>query len=189
MHPVLRTVIQRLGLGVVTLFFVSCIIFFSMQLLPGNFAYAILGQSATPDTVAAFEHEVGLDKPALTRYVDWIKGVAHGDFGKSFSDYGSSSPRTVATLIAPRLWNTLFLATMAALIAVPLAVGLGLLAALYRNSVFDRMVNALTLTTISFPEFFVAYILMLFLAVKAFPGLGPSAVPLAVQCQPRHAVP
>jgi peptide/nickel transport system permease protein len=172
MHPVLRTVIQRLGLGVITLFFVSCIIFFSMQFLPGDFATAILGQSATPETVKAFEHEVGLDKPALTRYVEWIEGVAHGDFGKSYSDYGSSSPRTVAQLIAPRLWNTLFLAAMAALIAVPLAVGLGLLAALYRNSFFDRAVNALTLTTISFPEFLVAYILMMFLAVKAFPGLG-----------------
>jgi len=180
MHPILRTVLQRLGLGVVTLFFVSCIIFFSMQLLPGNFAYAILGQSATPDTVQAFEHEVGLDKPALTRYIDWIKGVAHGDFGKSYADYGSSSPRTVAQLIAPRLWNTLFLASMAALIAVPLAIGLGLLAALYRNSVFDRMINAVTLVTISFPEFFIAYILMMFLAVKVFPGIhiwGVTIVP------------
>jgi len=172
MHPVLRTVIQRLGLGVITLFFVSCIIFFSMLLLPGNFAYAILGQSATPDTVAAFEHEVGLDKPALTRYGEWISGVVRGDFGKSYADYGSSKPRTVATIIAPRLWNTLFLASMAAIIAVPLAVGLGLLAALYRNTLFDRVINALTLTTISFPEFFVAYILMLFLAVKAFPFVG-----------------
>ncbi len=166
MHPVLRTVIQRLGLGVITLFFVSCIIFFSMLLLPGNFAYAILGQSATPDTVAAFEHEVGLDKPAITRYGEWISGVVRGDFGKSYADYGSPKPRSVAQLIAPRLWNTLFLAAMTAIIAVPLAVGMGLLAALYRNTPFDRIVNALTLTTISFPEFFVAYILMLFLAVK-----------------------
>ena len=86
MHPVLRTVVQRLGLGAITLFFVSCIIFFSMELLPGNFAYAILGQSATPDTVAAFEREVGLDKPPLTRYMDWIKGVAHGDFGRAARD-------------------------------------------------------------------------------------------------------
>jgi peptide/nickel transport system permease protein len=166
MHPVLRTVVQRLGLGVITLFFVSCIIFFSMELLPGNFAYAILGQSATPETVAAFEREVGLDKPALTRYVDWIGGVAQGDFGKSYADFGSSRPRTVTGIIAPRLWNTLFLAAMTAVIAVPLSLALGLMAALYRNSLFDRAVNALTLTTISFPEFFVAYILMLFLAVK-----------------------
>ncbi len=184
MHPVLRTVMQRLGLGVLTLFFVSCIIFLSMQLLPGNFAYAILGQSATPETVAAFEHEVGLDKPALTRYVDWIEGVAQGDFGNSFADYGSSSPRTVAELIAPRLWNTLFLAAMTApsrcrwpwgwaswprFIATACSIGR----------------STPTLTTISFPEFFVAYILMLFLAVK-FPAV--IRFPLAVQCQPRHGI-
>jgi peptide/nickel transport system permease protein len=72
----------------------------------------------------------------------------------------------VIDIIGPRLLNTLFLAGITALIAVPLAVGLGLLAALYRNSWFDRGINAVTLTTISFPEFFVAYILMLFLAVK-----------------------
>jgi peptide/nickel transport system permease protein len=165
MHPLLRTVLQRLGLGFITLFVVSLIIFSAIEFLPGDFAKAILGQAATPETVEAFQKEIGLDKPAPERYVYWIGGVLKGDFGSSFSARVGSR-RTVLDIIAPRLRNTLFLAGITALIAIPLALGLGLLAALYRNSFFDRAVNALTLTTISFPEFFVAYILMLFLAVK-----------------------
>ncbi|MDZ4738243.1 MAG: ABC transporter permease [Rhodospirillaceae bacterium] len=169
MNPVLRTVLQRLGLGLVTLFVVSVIIFIGIELLPGDFAKAILGQAATPDTVAAFQRTVGLDKAPVERYFAWILGVIQGDFGVSFSGLGAlggGQERTVASLIAPRLYNTLFLASFTAIIAVPLALTLGILAAFYRNSVFDRVVNSLTLTTISFPEFFVAYILMYFLAIK-----------------------
>jgi peptide/nickel transport system permease protein len=169
MNAVVRTVLQRLGLGLITLFVVSIIIFVSIEMLPGDFAKAILGQAATPETVAAFQKTVGLDKPPVERYVNWITGVIQGDFGISFSGLGAlggGQERTVASLIAPRLYNTLFLASYAAIIAVPLALGLGVLAAFYRNSVFDRVVNSVTLTTISFPEFFVAYVLMLFLAIK-----------------------
>ena len=165
MHPVLRTVLQRLGLGLLTLFIVSMIIFSSIEMLPGDFAAAILGQSATPETVAAFQRELGLDRPAPVRYVEWITGVLQGDFGSSFASRVGYR-RTVAELITPRLLNTLYLAAMTAAVAVPLALGLGILAALYRNSWFDRAVNSITLTTISTPEFFIAYILMLFLAVK-----------------------
>jgi peptide/nickel transport system permease protein len=165
MHPLLRMVLQRLGLGLITLFVVSLIIFSAIEFLPGDFARAILGQAATPETVEAFQKEIGLDKPAPERYINWIGGVLQGDFGSSFSSRVGFR-RTVLDIIAPRLLNTLFLAGITALIAIPLALGLGLLAALYRNSFFDRAVNALTLTAISFPDFFVAYILMLFLAVK-----------------------
>ena len=165
MHPLLRTVLQRLSFGLITLFVVSLIIFSAIEFLPGDFAKAILGQSATPETVEAFQKELGLDKPAVERYIRWIGGVLQGDFGSSFSSRVGFR-RTVMDIIGPRLLNTLFLAGITALIAVPLSVGLGLLAALYRNSWFDRSINAITLTTISFPEFFVAYILMLYLAVK-----------------------
>jgi len=167
--PVLRTVLQRLGLGVLTLFVVSIIIFATIEMLPGDFAKAILGQSATPETVAAFQREIGLDRPPVERYVEWFVGVLRGNFGNSFSSVGAlggGHERTVVSLIAPRLANTLFLATLTASIAVPLALVLGMLAALYRNSLFDRTVNFVTLTSISVPEFFVAYILMLFLAVR-----------------------
>ncbi len=184
MHPVIRTVLQRLGLGLVTLFVVSLIIFSSIEFLPGDFGQAILGQSALPETVAAFRAELGLDLPMHERYFDWLGGITRwsnncaGDMGNSFSGRGSSGgadrSRPVIDLIAPRLANTLFLASMAAIIAVPLSLFLGITAALYRNSIYDRTVNALTLTTISFPEFFVAYLLILILSsfTKLFPSLA-----------------
>ena len=168
-NAVIKTVLQRLGLGVVTLFAVSIIIFLAVTMLPGDFAQAILGQAATPETVAAFDKEIGLDRPPVERYLHWVGGVLQGDFGDSFSSMGNlggGHPRTVMSLILPRLGNTLFLAGMAALIAVPLALLLGMLAALHRNGFFDRLINVTTLTSISVPEFFVAYILMLFLAVR-----------------------
>jgi peptide/nickel transport system permease protein len=161
--------LQRLGLGLLTLFIVSIIIFTAIAMLPGDFARAILGQAATPETVAAFQREVGLDRAPVLRYLLWIGGVLRGDFGESFASAGSlggGHARTVMSLIAPRLANTLFLASFAAVIAVPLSLGLGMLAALYRGSVFDRLINIVTLASISVPEFFVAYILMLFLAVR-----------------------
>jgi len=169
MSPIVKTVLQRLGLGVLTLFAVSVIIFFTVTMLPGDFAQAILGQAATPETVAAFDREIGLDRPPVERYLNWLGGVLQGDFGNSFASQGSlggGHARSVMSLIAPRLANTLFLAGFAAAVAVPLALALGVLAALYRGSAFDRLVNIITLTSISMPEFFVAYILMLFLAVR-----------------------
>lgn len=169
MVKILKMVAQRLALGLLTLFFVSLIISFGVELLPGDFAQEILGQSATSETVAAFRRELGLDLPWYTRYFDWLGNILQGDFGKSFS-----GNRDVSEMIGTRLFNTLFLAAVAAVISVPLAVTLGVLAALYRNTLFDRAINVVTLTSISFPEFFVAYILILFLAVKVniFPSLS-----------------
>lgn len=177
MHPVLSTILKRLGLGFATLFVVSAIIFSSISLLPGDFGEAVLGQAATEDTVAAFRKELGLDKPAPVRYLEWVRSVTKGDFGTSFSGRAASGvdrSRSVADLIGPRLKNTLFLAGVTAMVAVPLALFLGLTAALYRNSLYDRIVNAGTLTTISMPEFFVAYILILLFSSlwPIFPSLA-----------------
>ncbi len=166
MHPILRTVLQRLGLGLLTLFIVSIVIFSSLEMLPGGFAEAILGQGATPETVAAFNREIGMDRPATTRYVEWISGVLTGDFGYSYAGLGGTIKRSVTDIIAPRLYNTFFLALMTAIVAVPLSLILGVLAALYRNSWYDRIVNSVTLSTIAAPEFFIAYILMFFFAIK-----------------------
>jgi len=175
-NAILRTVLQRLGLGIITLFVVSALISFAMALLPGDFAQATLGQAATPDTVKAFREEIGLDRGPVVRYVAWIGGVVRGDFGTSFAGAGSLSGnrRAVVDLIVPRLKNTLFLAAMTAVFAVPLALILGMLAALYRNSLFDRTVNVVTLTSISSPEFFLAYILILFFVAHwhVFPALA-----------------
>lgn len=177
MHPVVTTVFQRLILGVLTLFFVSIIIFASISMLPGDFGEAVLGQAALPETVAAFREELGLDQPAWRRYLQWVGSVLQGDLGTSFSGRAASGvdrSRPVVDLIAPRLWNTLFLAGITAVIAVPLSLFLGITAALARNSVYDRVVNATTLTTISFPEFLVAYILVLLIGsiYPIFPSLA-----------------
>ena len=177
----LRLIGVRLLLGIATLLAVSVVIFFTVALLPGDFATEILGQSATPEAVAQFRRELRLDDPLLTRYGRWLAGSVRGDFGNSYSA-NTDEARTVAGIISVRLWNTLFLAAVTALIAVPLAIGLGIVAALYRNSWLDRTINGVTLTTVSCPEFFLAYILMLFLAVKfhVFPSLAnvSDAMPL-----------
>ncbi len=169
MNKILKMIAQRLGLGLLTLWVVSMIIFLGVELLPGDLAQAILGQSATEETVAAFRRELKLDLPPHERYFDWIIGILQGDMGKSLANQ-----RQISELIGVRLWNTMFLAVVAAIVSVPLAVMLGILAALYRNSIYDRVVNVVTLSSISFPEFFVAYILILFLAVKLgwFPSIS-----------------
>ena len=177
MHPVLITIIKRLLLGLFTLFLVSLIIFSSISFLPGDFAQAVLGQAALEDTVAAFRRELGLDEPIFLRYFDWIGGVMTGDFGVSFSGRASSGidrSRAVIDLIGPRLYNTVFLATMAAIVAVPLSLFLGVTAALFRNSLYDRVVSTTTLTAISIPEFFMAYILVLLFSTfnKFFPSIS-----------------
>ena len=185
-HPVTKTILERLGLGLATLFVVSVIIFSAIEMLPGDFGQAILGQAATQEAVAAFRRELGLDQPAYLRYLHWVGGALQGDLGTSFSGRNASGidrSRAVVDLIAPRLWNTLFLAGLAAVIAVPVALALGVSTALFRNSVYDRTVNTATLTTISFPEFFVAYILILLLAslYPVFPSLAnvDDSTPLA----------
>ena len=161
MDKILIMVAQRLGLGLLTLFVVSLIIFFAVNLLPGDVCQEILGQSQTPDTVAACRRELNLDLPWYDRYFTWLFGIVQGDMGRSLA-----SQREISELIGVRLGNTLFLALVAAIMSVPVALVLGVLTALYRNTPFDRIVNAMTLTSISFPEFFVAYILILFLAVN-----------------------
>ncbi len=169
MSQIVKLVAQRLALGLLTLFIVSLIIFLCVEMLPGNFSEAILGQSATPETVAAFNRELGLDLPPHERYVTWLFNMLQGDFGRSLA-----SKRELSELLGYRLENTLFLAAVAAAIAVPLAVSLGILAALYRDGFYDRAVNVVTLSSISFPEFFVAYILILVLAqnLGIFPAIS-----------------
>jgi peptide/nickel transport system permease protein len=168
MAGILRMVGQRLLLGLFTLFVVSVVIFGATELLPGDLARQLLGQSATPETLAALREQLGLNDPAPVRYWNWLAGAVQGDFGISLANR-----RPIADLISARLGNTLFLAAYAAAMSVPLSLLLGVLAALWRNSIFDRGVNALALTSISFPEFFVAYILIFWLAQA---GLFPSMV-------------
>ena len=174
MASVIRIIIQRLALGVLTLFIVSIVIFTAVNMLPGDFAQLILGQGATPEAVEAIRKDLGLDQAPITRYLQWLGSALQGDLGNSFAQAnfasfvgadGSTNMASVAGQIAPRFENTMFLAGVTAMIAVPFSIFLGLLAALYRNSLFDRFTNIFTLSSISSPEFFMAYLLILFLAV------------------------
>jgi peptide/nickel transport system permease protein len=169
MKPVLYIVLSRLLMGLITLLIVTLIIFSAVEMLPGDIATETLGQSATPETLAAFRAKLNLDQPVHVRYFTWLGNALTGDFGVSLANQ-----RPVTELIAARTANTFFLAGYGAAIAVPIAVLLGLIAALYRNSVFDRMISGTTLVAISFPEFFVAYILILVFAVALgwFPSLA-----------------
>lgn len=168
MGDIWRMIGQRLLLGVLTLFIISVVIFGATELLPGDLARELLGQSATQETLAALREQLGLNDPAPLRYWNWLTGVLQGDLGVSMA-----TQKPISELVGTRLSNTLFLALYAAALAVPISLTLGVLAALWRNSIFDRASNALALTAISFPEFFVAYILVLWLAQT---GLFPSMV-------------
>lgn len=163
-----KLVIHRLLLGVLTLLAVSLLIFVCTQLLPGDVASAVLGQGATPEALAVFRKELGLDLPAYLRYFNWLSGALYGDLGVALTN-----KRVILDEIAPRLANTMFLAGYAAAIAIPLAVGLGIFAAINEGKLADKLSNLVTLTAISLPEFFVAYLLIIFLAVNVdwFPSL------------------
>ena len=164
-----KLILRRLGLGVLTLWVVSVLIFAGTEILPGDVASAILGQNRTPEAEKAIRDSLGLNRPAVVRYVDWLYHFAQGDVGKSLANQ-----RDIAPEIRSRLANTLFLAGVAACISVPLSVFLGLMAAIKQNSFFDRFINIVTLMTISVPEFFVGYILIIFFAVRLdwFPSLA-----------------
>ena len=132
-------------------------------------AETILGQEATPEAVAAFRKELKLDLPPHVRYFAWLGDLIKGDLGNSLAN-----GKPISELIGWRFGNTIFLAAAAAVVAVPIAVLLGILAALYRNTLFDKCISIATLSTISFPEFFVAYILIALLSVKIalFPSIS-----------------
>lgn len=169
MGDILGLVGKRLGLGLFILLIISAIIFFMIELLPGDVAQAVLGQGATEENLAALRKEMGLDQPAIVRYLAWLKGAVVFNFGESIVTGDS-----VASAIGERFVNTLFLATYAAMIAIPISILLGVLVALLRNSIFDRVANVVTLSFISSPEFFLGYILILYFAVKwgMFPAIA-----------------
>lgn len=167
MSPIARMILTRIGLGLLTLWVVSVVVFLSVYLLPGDLAEAILGQSATPEAIANIRRELRLDRPIVERYATWLRDLLRGDFGASLA-----SGRPISEVIGTRLGNTLFLAGFAALLSVPLSLGLGIIAALYRGRSADRSINVLALTAISMPEFFIAYVLMFVFATKA--GLLPT---------------
>ena len=169
--PLLALVLERLALSALLLVAVSVLIFGGVEALPGDFATTYLGQSATPQAIANIRADLGMDRPIVTRYVEWLGNAVQGDFGSSWA-----SKNSVSEQIGKRLGNSLFLAFFAAIISIPLAVGLGMVAVLYRNRIPDRIINVVSLAAISLPEFFVGYLLILFFAVN----LGIATFPATV---------
>ena len=169
--PLLALVIERILLSLLLLVAVSMLIFGGVEALPGDFATTYLGQSATPQAVANIRAELGLDLPVVTRYFEWLAGAVQGDFGTSWA-----SKNSVSEQVGNRLGNSLFLAGFAAVISVPLAVGLGMLSVHFRNRMPDKIINVISLAAISLPEFFIGYLLILYFAVNFGIATFPATV-------------
>lgn len=163
----------RLGLGVLTLFVVSIVIFACTLVLPGDAARVVLGSAATPDTLAAVRAELGLDQSPVARYVDWVTGLASGDLGTSLISH-----QPVAEQVVPHLQNSLVLVALVALIGFPLAISIGILAAVRPGGVFDGFVGVVTIVISAVPEFVIALLLIAVLAT------GPLAILPAVSIVP-----
>jgi peptide/nickel transport system permease protein len=170
-NPLLWLILRRLGLSAALLVAVSLMIFGGIEALPGDFATTYLGQSATPDAVENIRKDLGLHRPWTERYLFWLGGAVQGDFGTSWA-----SRNSVSEQIANRLGNSLFLAFFAALVSVPLAIGLGMLAVQFRNRLPDKVISLASLAAISLPEFFIGYLLIMFFAVKLGAATFPSTV-------------
>jgi peptide/nickel transport system permease protein len=178
MHGLTRFVVRRLLLGLVTLFITSVIIFAATQVLPGDAARSILGRSATPESLAELQRQLGLDKPVVTQYWEWISGILTGDLGTSLAN---SLP--VTEVIGERLVYSLFLMLIAALISVPFGIILGAASARRRDSAFDQTTSVATLGLAALPEFVVGITLAVLFATTVFewlpavavtePGIGP----------------
>ena len=161
---------RRLLLVALVMLVVSVLIFAIVQLLPGDVAVMILGTSATPEDLAALRVKLGLQRPALLRYVDWITGAIRGDWGTSLLYQVPVRP-----LVLERLRQSALLAVVALVVAVPLSIGLGVLSALRRHQWLDQLVGLVTLVSVSLPEFISGTVLILLLAFR-FPIFPPSSL-------------
>ena len=168
-NPLLRLIVRRLALGILTLIAISLLITVGVEALSGDVCTAMMGQMASEDKVAACHRALNLDRPVHLRYIEWLINFAQGDMGKALTNH-----RDVVDVIGNRVGNTFFLAIAAALIAIPISLALGVLAALYRNSFLDRSISMITLSGVSVPDFFIAYILMAIFAVSYgfFPAIS-----------------
>ncbi len=164
MPPLLKLILMRLGLGVLTLFLVSLVVFVATQALPGDPAMAILGkESADKPRYEALRRQLNLDRPVYEQYLSWLNGVVQGDAGESIAQ---GIP--VTTLLRDRVVNSAVLVFVAALISIPFSIILGSLTALWRDSKFDTSVNIGNLALASLPEFVVGIILILLLSTAVF---------------------
>ena len=165
---------------VLTLWLVSLGVFAVSELLPGDVAIFILGQQATPETLAVLRAHLGLNEPAPERYVNWLFGFIRGDWGNSLA-----LQVPITDLVLPRMANSFVLAGLALLITVPASIGLGLVAALNQGRAIDRIISLVGLSGLALPEFVsgVLLILLFSLSLRVAPAsaqIPTGASPLSV---------
>lgn len=151
-----KLILRRLLLGLLTVGLVSLIIFGAVEALPGDACTAILQQDADGQRLANCRVELGLDRPAWARYGQWVGGVLHGDLGLS-----THGRRPIAGIVGDRLANSLLLGACALALGLPLAFGLGVLAALQRDRRLDVIVSSTAIGAMTLPEFVSATVLIL----------------------------
>jgi len=156
-------IVRRVALGVVVLFAVSVIVFAATQALPGDAARSILGKEATPEALAAVRDQLGLNRPLLGQYTDWLGNLATLDFGTSLA-----GRRPVSATLEPRLVNSLTLLVIVAVIAIPLSILIGAVTAIRRDRLLDRgfLFGSLALTAV--PDFVTGLLLVVLLATTVF---------------------
>lgn len=160
-HPLVAFAVRRLASGVVILLAVSVLIFVATNVLPGNVASIVLGKQASPQAVQALNREIGLDKPLIQRYAEWLGGLLHGNLGDSAVQAASGSKVTVSSIIAQPARNTLVLAVLTAILLVPLSLALGVFAAMRAGRPADHAISLVTLSLMSMPEFVIGALLIL----------------------------
>jgi peptide/nickel transport system permease protein len=153
--------LKRLGLALITLVLISFAVFAVAQVLPGDVGRTILGPYATNAQVARLDHQLGVDKPLVVRYVNWITAFVRGDWGQS---YLLNTP--VRPFVLGRLLNSVVLAAFALLLTVPISIGLGVVAALNYGRVGDRIITIAGLSLIALPEFVIGVVLLVVFAVQ-----------------------
>ena len=154
-------IVWRLLATLLLLFIVSLLVFWACEILPGDVAQVALGQYATPENVQALRIEMGLNQPPLQRYLQWLVGAVQGDWGRSLV---TKSP--VSGLLSERVANTALLAGITTLIAVPLAIALGVVMAMWNGRALDRGASIVILALSATPEFLLATLLVLLFAVN-----------------------
>jgi peptide/nickel transport system permease protein len=161
-------IVRRTLLGVLTLFLASIIIFAATQALPGDPARAILGRTATPESLAALREQLNLDRPVTEQYWDWLSGVLTGDLGESLV-----AGQPVTELLGSRIVNSAFLMFLAALVSVPLAILIGVVSARRRDGPLDHTLSVTTLAVAGLPEFVVGIALVVLFGTTVFTVLPP----------------
>ena len=166
---VLRLVVSRVLLSLLTLLLVSIIIFAMLEVLPGDVASRILGRDATPESLATLRAQLHLEDPAPQRYLDWLGGILRGDFGKALT-----SSRPVTEILAPRIYNTLVLSAAAFLLYLPLALVPALLQAMRRDGPLDHGLSVITLVLLSTPDFLLGTLLLIGFVIRVplFPAMS-----------------